>query len=383
MLARQDHDVWVLTRTAYRSNIEKELLHSDLTRKLNFIYYDKENIANLMHRLLGKLHLYYYIWQIGAYFAAKKAHQREVFELVHHATWVSARLPSFMGNLGIPFIFGPIAGGESAPLNLRVGYGLRTWIGEGIRDISNWLVKFDPMMRLTFAQASRIYVTSHQTKTMVPKSFHNKTRIQLAIAADECDATNEESNIKSIENTKTEAPLKLIYVGRFLEWKGMHLGFPAFAQFLKEQPLARLTLVGTGPAEKKWKQMAESLGISHSIDWIPWVERSKLSDFYKSHDVFLFPSLHDSGGMVVLEAMSNGLPIVCLDIGGPSILVNSSCGFSIQAIAETKEKVINSLSVALSSLKNNNVRRNLSQGARMRVKQFTWSELVTKVYDEY
>ena len=39
-------------------------------------------------------------------------------------------------------------------------------------------------------------------------------------------------------------------------------------------------------------------------------------ELFGSHDLFLFPSLHDSGGFVVLEALSHGLPVVCLDLGG-------------------------------------------------------------------
>lgn len=382
MLAAQGHEIWVLTRTSYKDHIEKELVRLGLAGKLHFVYYDHEHIANLMHRMIGKLHLYYYIWQLGAYYLAKKIHKNEDFDLVHHVTWVSARLPSFMGNLNIPFIFGPIAGGESAPMQLRSGYGVRTWIGEIMRDISNLLVKFDPMMRSTFNQATQIYVTSVQTGAMVPKSFRSKTRIQLAIAAEEYATTDDYTNGNCSVPENPETPLRILYVGRFLEWKGMHLGLPAFANLLQKQPNARLTLVGTGPAEQRWRKIAENLGISGNIDWISWIERSKLPDIYRSHDVFLFPSLHDSGGMVILEAMSHGLPVVCLDIGGPGVLVNSSCGFTTTTRSQSKNEVINSLSNSLILLTDQDIRRNLHQGARARVKQFTWAKLVSQVYDE-
>ena len=78
---------------------------------------------------------------MGAYQVAKQTHFKIQFDCVHHVTFVSVRQPSFMGNLGIPFIFGPVAGGESAPWRLRFGYGLRGLVLDGLRDLLNFMIK--------------------------------------------------------------------------------------------------------------------------------------------------------------------------------------------------------------------------------------------------
>ena len=59
------------------------------------------------------------------------------------------------------------------------------------------------------------------------------------------------------------------------------------------------------------------------VEFIPRVPQLKLFELYDTHDLLLFPSLHDSGGYVVLEALSHGLPVVCLDLGGPNEIVTS------------------------------------------------------------
>ena len=169
----------------------------------------------------------------------------------------------------------------------------------------------------TFFKATRIYVTSEQTGRLSPRAFRKKAEIRLAIASDEL--TGEDGVSRLDVPVAENMPVHILYVGRFIGWKGMHLGIRAFKQLLHQVPDARMTLVGRGPDENKWRTLASSLGIDQHIDWVPWVERQKLSSMYLSHDIFLFPSLHDSGGLVVLEALGHGLPVVCLNLGGRAL----------------------------------------------------------------
>jgi glycosyltransferase involved in cell wall biosynthesis len=59
----------------------------------------------------------------------------------------------------------------------------------------------------------------------------------------------------------------------------------------------------------------------------------------------LFPSLHDSGGYAVIEAMAAGLPVICLNLGGPGLFVNEACGWVIEA--DTPEQTVDDLAQAL------------------------------------
>jgi len=324
-LAKLGHEVWVVTRANNREPIEAELVKVGRFENLHFLYYDLPEWGRCLKKIRGGIYPYYLAWQWGAYKLVEKVHAKERFDRVHHVTFVSIRQPSFMWRLGIPFIFGPVAGGESAPWRLRVGYPLRGWILDGLRDLANLLVRVDPLMRSTFKAAERIYVTSEQTRNLVPAVFRHKTHVQLAIGLEEKWLQSLSSDASRCSRQGSE--FRLLYVGRFLYWKGMHLGLPAFARFVENCSNARLTMVGQGPEEKKWRNLSISLGVADKIDWVPWVSQEGLREIYRSHDLFFFPSLHDSGGMVVLEAMAHGLPVVCLDLGGPGVMVNGECGY--------------------------------------------------------
>ncbi|AST06082.1 hypothetical protein AF2641_03900 [Anoxybacillus flavithermus] len=286
-----------------------------------------------------------------------------------------------MGNLGIPFIFGPVAGGDRTPFRLRTGYGIRGWLWDLIRDLSNYLLRFDPLVRSTLKKAKAIYVSSNETLSLVPKKYRYKTKIKLAIGIEEKWLEAKKRNYKS-NKPKNQEEFKILFVGRFIYLKGMDMGIKAFAQLLKNVPNARLTMVGTGPDEDRWRKIANDLNVSDRIDWIPWVEQEQLHSLYKEHDLFLFPSLRDSGGMVVLEALSYGLPIVCLDLGGPGMIVNEECGKVISTAKKNKIEIIKDLAKAMEQFNlNESVRVKASNGALNRVRSFEWSNVVKELYD--
>ncbi len=371
-VARLGHETWVITRANNKESIEL----SEIPDNLHFIYYDLPKRARWWKSGRRGVHLYYLLWQWGAYQIAKKIHEKEKFELVHHVTFVGVRQPSFMGNLEIPFIFGPVAGGESAPWRLRNGFGFFGQVKDATRDVLNQLVRIDPMMKQTFKKATKIYVTSEQTKALVSAKYQIKTQIQLAIGVESKDLAGS-CKVEAIKKHK------ILYVGNFLYLKGMHIGIEAFSKLSEKAPNVRLTMVGKGPDEMRWKNLAKQLGVSEKIDWVPWLTQAELNEEYLSHDIFLFPSLHDSGGMVVLEAMSLGLPVVCLDLGGPGVIVNETCGKKIVTKNQSYQKIASVMANELNNLiENHDEYSVLSNGAVKRSQQFKWAGVVNKIYGD-
>ncbi len=378
-LARLGHEVWVLTRANNQPAIDRELDETPTLPNLHFVYYDLPRWLGWWKKGRRGIHLYYLLWQWGAYRLARSVHARERFDRVQHITFVSARQPSFMGNLGIPFILGPVGGGEQAPWRLRFGYGARGWLLDALRDLANHLVRFGPLMRRSFRQAERIYVTSEQTRALMPRRYQTKAKLQLAIGW--------ESNARNcnqppiVPNPEDRAYFRVLYVGCLIYWKGMHLGLPAFARLTTSHPFARLTIVGSGPEERRWRQLAQDLRISDRVEWVPWLEREILSAFYASHHVLLYPSLHDSGGMVVLEAMAHGRPVVCLDLGGPGAIVDGSCGRVISTRRVGRSNVIEALGHALIEIAEDTEQFDrLAAGALARAREYEWGARVTRFY---
>lgn len=374
-LAARGHEVWVVTRAIARSDIESYFHGVDQPANLHFIYHECEFLLPVLRLLKARFrYFYYYVWQWGAYRAAASAHTQQHFDLAHHVTWVQYRAPSFMGRLGIPFIFGPVGGGEAAPWRLRNVVGWRQWIIDLLRDGWGLLARFDPMVRSTYREAISIPVTSAETQRQLPRWASAKAPVQLAIAYEPPAGL-----VPRVEARGSE--VKYLYVGRFLGLKGMTLGLAAFAVAARRHPGASLTLVGKGPAGPAWRAQAQRLGIAERVRWIDWLPHDEVEALYASHDVLLFPSLHDSGGLVVLEAMSRGLPVICLDLGGPGTMVDETCGIKVRVAGRSRREVEAALAAALEHLIEKPARlATLSVGARYRAMTFNWEHLIYAVY---
>jgi glycosyltransferase involved in cell wall biosynthesis len=374
-LARAGHQVVVLTCSQSRPAIEQVMKGGPPDPRLRFEYFDVPKRLRWQRR--GPLHVHSALWQWLAAAFAKELHHREQFDCVHHVTYAGLRAPSFMGRLGIPFIFGPVGGGERAPWRIRHGYSLYGLIYDAVRDAANFMIQFTPFMTGTFASAERIYVTSRETMRLMPRRFRNKAQIELAIGSEEPAPVI--GRLPPLRRPQ-DASFRVLYAGRYVDYKGMHLGLPAFARLSETDPAARLTMVGDGPAKRRWQKLAQDLGIATRVEWLPWQDREAMADLYADHDVLLFPAMHDSGGMVVLEAMNHGLPVVCLKLGGPATLVNESCGYAIDPAGKDVGQVVREMGDGLITLARDSRRVSLAQAARLRCREFCWPEKVVRIY---
>jgi glycosyltransferase involved in cell wall biosynthesis len=170
-------------------------------------------------------------------------------------------------------------------------------------------------------------------------------------------------------------------VGNLLYLKGSHLALEALAQVHRHRPDATLTVVGKGPEQKWLCQMADRLGIAHAVAWKGWVPREQVLGMYREHTAFLFPSLHDSGGTVIMEALSQGLPVICLDTGGPGAMLPPSCGFKIPVEDRSQAEVVSDLAAAMQQLAGNpDLRSEMAQRALQAAKENTWSQVVSRAY---
>ena len=225
---------------------------------------------------------------------------------------------------------------------------------------------------MTYRRADRIFAKTTETKESLPQGVRQKCYVQCEIGIDR----DQHAGIRDSANN-------FLFVGRFLYWKGGDLAIRAFCKVANTNPTIRLTMVGKGPETENWKNLARESGAESQIRFVDWVSQSELSTIYHEHDVFLFPSLHDSSGNVVLEAMSKGMPVVCFDAGGPAELVDNSSGVVVECEEGSAQDAISSLAAGIQGLVSNpQAVRSLSLGALQRIEQYSWSAVVDGVYDK-
>jgi len=369
-LSRLGHQVCVLTRADNRAAVERRPLPD-----LDFIYYDLPQWIQLCRRLPGGKSFYYLLWQWGAARYVRGLRLGALFDVVQHITYVSVRYPSFMGTLGIPFYFGPVSGGERVPAALRKGFSARQRWREALRDLSNRLVPLDPLLRSTFRRGEKIIVT-RDTLPMIPQRWRRKCDVQLAIGL-----THDYLRGARAASRRAGRYLRLLFAGRLLEWKGIDIALHA-VKLLRQWDLdVHLTIVGDGPARLVLTRLGQELGLSEVVEWVGCVPQREVEDYYRTADVFVFPSLRDSGGMAVLEAMAHGLPVVCTEIGGPGVIVNWRCGRKLPALTTSREELAVSFAGAICEIMTTaGLRERLARGARARARHYAFQGLIESVY---
>jgi len=371
-LARLGHEVEVITRANNRASIEKAMADAPITG-LYFHYYDLPSWMKWWKRGNRGIQLYYFLWQYGAYRLAKRLTHKMRFTLVHHLTFGGFRQPSFMGRLGLPFVIGPIGGGEVTPVLLRGTFPKRQAFIEKLREMSNKLDYVNPFTGAMFRQAMVIFCKTKDTLAILPPECRNKCQVRFEIGL-------EPQHIRH-GATIPDASADFLYVGRLIYMKGIHLALKAFSQLKRDLPSATFTLIGAGQDEAQLKHLTATLGLRDSVRWLGWIPHEEIWAQYRCYTAFVFPSLHDSSGNVVLEALSQALPVICLDTGGPGALLPPSCGIKVPVENRNEAKLVGDLTAAMQSLADKpGLRAQMAISALEFARTCTWKDVVTSAY---
>jgi glycosyltransferase involved in cell wall biosynthesis len=352
------NDIWVITRANNRLAIKDELSRNNISN-MSFVYYDLPSWAMWWKRGERGIHIYYYLWQLGVYFVAKRLHRKINFDLLHHVTFGQYWTPSFISLLSLPFIWGPLGGGESAPKVFWKDFSFRGKLYEEIRDFVRLLGEHDPFVRATARRSLKTLVSTKETAVRMNRLKAREVRIfgKTALSKFEINRLSNfpDSNIKSI---------RFISIGRLLHWKGFHYGLQAFENANLHK--AEYWVIGDGPERQRLEALTKKLNIEKYVRFFGKLSRENtLNKIEKSH-VLIHPSLHDSSGWVCLEAMAMRRPVICLDIGGPALQVTEETGFKIPALSP--EQVVCDIAKAMISIASDyDLCRSMGEAGRHRV----------------
>jgi glycosyltransferase involved in cell wall biosynthesis len=333
MLARYG-DTWVITRTNNREQIEAAIDEIPEGAGLRFTYVDLPAWARTWKRGTRGLRLYYILWQIAALRRARQLHRSEDFDVVWHLTLANAWLGSLAPLVGPPFVLGPVGGGVGPPWRLIPSMGFRSTASEVMRGAARAAGRYlNPLARLAWGRAHSILVQNRETLLWLPRQHQRKARVFPNVVL---------FGLPDVGRVPGERPRTALFAGRLLGWKGVDLAIEAVAQL----PDWRLMVCGAGPDGARLQRLAVDVGLIDRTVFTGWLPRRELLLLMREEaGVFVFPSLHDDAGWVVVEALAADLPVVCLDRGGPPLLADGH-GIGVPA-SGSRRTVISRLAVAL------------------------------------
>lgn len=373
----QNVNVIAVTRKNNRPHIEKFQAEnqefSDLYSRIDFQYYDWPQWLLFWKKGPVLSLIYYYFWQLSLALSFLKL--RKNVDIVHNLNFHNDWTPSFLWIWRKPFVWGPVGHHPLIPKKfLRPFYPIKTYI----MDRFLWTLKnvfwiADPFLKITKYSASHILCMHEE-------------------AAQKLNLKSKYSIMPSVASEEVEEPIKselftVLSAGRFVGLKGFDITIHAFHGFIsqlspEDQLKTKLVLVGSGPEKNNLIQLANSLGIEGNMEIVEWIPREDLMQLYRTASVFLFPS-HEGAGMVVSEAMSYCLPVLCWDNCGPGRFVhpNSELKVAYNPESDWKKSFSNKL---LKLHSNREFRITEQQLARSRFENnFKWNNRAGELYQVY
>jgi glycosyltransferase involved in cell wall biosynthesis len=373
----------VLTRSNNREAITRtvEGTPSDHPlRGVRFLYHDLGPVWRYLKRrgLLPTM-AYYFLWQ---WTAARRFHsEASASDVIHHLTFCTSLCPGFWQAHHHKLVIGPTAAplvnphylplfGAKAPLQ-----ALRNLLIRRCLRLSWW--------RDTFRKAAVVVPANSETRSLFQSAGVPTREIMLDTGAPEpCAGTDRAATPEAVSG---EPACVFLYAGVIERRKGLEMIVRAFASAApRMKPVsAKLVILGQGPDLARLKHLARNLGLSDRIEFPGAVPHGQVALHFRKSDVFVFASVRDASGGVNLEAMSHGLPLVCIAHQGIADITTDDCAERIPAgdIGQT----IEGLSDAFVRLaRNPETRQRMGESAKHRAMgAFAWPDKFSRMISCY
>jgi glycosyltransferase involved in cell wall biosynthesis len=250
-------------------------------------------------------------------------------EVVFQPTPNTPLVPSAMFDLGVPVVIGPLTGGMDFPPGFRHMDSPTTRLS---LKVSKFFSAFSQNLLPGKKKADIILVSNQKTKSLLPKKVAGK--IYSGILESGVDLNRfqpiKEYDLESINSLDSQ--VNYVFVGRLEDWKGVKFLLNAFDEVRRSLD-GHLYIIGDGVLRASLEVQVRSLGIQDKVHFKGWINHTEIMSFLVKCDVFIMPSLRESGGNAILEAMALGLPVVVTNWGGPGRIVDDSCGLRVDPIS--------------------------------------------------
>ncbi len=317
------YPTWVLCDESFnRVGIERHLEIHGPIENLHFVYVPPNRWEQRLRLIPGTFYFAYHLWHLRAYRIARCLHEHQRFALVHQVNSNGFREPGYLWKLDAPFVWGPVGGAQNYPWRFLASAGVKGAVGEAIRNVLNALqIRFSPRVGKAARKAAAFLAATTTNSNALAPRRGAMPQVMLETGVNS-------PAVPPLRNFDHGGPLRLMWSGVFEHRKALHLLLEAVAA-LPSRVKYELHILGRGPMDRRWRRIAQRLNVEPHCRWLGWLDQEVRKREYLWADLFVFTSLRDTSGTVVLETFAAGTPVVCLDHQGMADIVTKQCGVKI------------------------------------------------------
>jgi glycosyltransferase involved in cell wall biosynthesis len=379
-LQSRNVEVWMICHARVRNELG-ESLPSDLFEKIRFV---EDNRLQAMLWRVGKWFPYriedlifgqfvHIVTQIQARKLAQQLIKELKIQLLFEPTPITPKGLSFMYNMGIPVVIGPLCGGLDLPPAFRYMDSRFTQFSIAAGRYLAWIAHQLVPGKL---KADVLLVGNQRTAKVLPSGYQGKV---YEVVESGVDLARWEP--KQYPSPQPKQPVRFVFCGRLVDWKGTQFLVEAFKP-VADKTDSVLEIIGDGELLESIQAQVATLGIQERVKFHGRLPLDRCMELITNCDVYMMPSLRECGGLALLETMAIGLPVIATNWAGPGEYLNQAC--SILVDPTTKEAFINGLTSAMLRMAESpELRRQLGEGGQQRVKTnyFDWDSKVDRVLE--
>ena len=237
--------------------------------------------------------------------------------------------------------------------------------------------------RRVIASADRVVVFSEHEREAITRLYDaDRDHIEIIPCGVDVDRFRPMDSEEAKSGLGLQGSRVVLFVGRIEPLKGIDILLKAVAQL--EQPEAVKALIVGGESEgdmevERLKALAAELGLSSQVSFPGRVEQQELPAYYSAADVCVVPSWYESFGLVALESMACGTPVVASRVGGlPTIVKDGVTGYLVPW--RCPEPFADRLDILLN---NATINRTMGEAARNRALTMGWSAVAESLLSLY
>ena len=380
-------DVTLVTHIRNKKALEKHPEHKDI------IYIGESKLSKVYHKIIAGLTsigrknwplyitLSYPIYeefnrQVYQQFKDKVTGQE--YDIVHVITPMMPRYPAkiIRACQNTSFILGPVNGGVPFPSGFQKVARQEFAYFNFLRAIGRQLI---PGYLETYKKADKVLAGSTYTLNLIKDLFKiPEERLELFYE----NGIPESFFHQKIIN-QNKSVINLLFVGRLVPYKGADMVIDAINNLSDDtKNKIQFTIVGDGSEKANLENQVKNLGLEKIVSLTGWIKQNETVEYYKSADIFCFPSIREFGGAVVLEAMACGLPCLVANNGGIGEYVTPETGFSIEP--KSRQFLVQELTEKIRLLvSNEQLRHQMATKSYERVQEFQWNRKAEKIINIY
>ena len=319
------HNLYVITEGEWKKEIEGAVALLDVKDNIHFYYNPVSDKIRSMCWNQGDWRFYWYYrkWQKKTLTIARQICSEHRIDIIHQLNMIGFREPGYLWDIyDTHYIWGPVGGMEIVPLSYLSGMPLSKKTKYIVKNMLNHLqIRYSTRVCKAIHRADIVIAATQGTYNSFVKLHHIKP-----VYMNEAGCTISEQHTAHNFNKNH---IDILWVGRFLDTKKLDIAIRTIAK-VKDLPVF-LHIVGSGSNTENtmYQQLADKMGISDNIKWYGKLANKKVQEMMNQMDLFLFTSILEGTPHVVLEAIANCLPILCIDICGQGQLVNETIGWKV------------------------------------------------------